>query len=367
MVEVRLQNDGRVASFTGRVSVDEMYLRRPPFGWRSEGGQGLCTVSVSWGVDVDVALWPVVASEDLLVCRFPLQAAGVTRRNVALSVRGECRDLAGGLLPCEFSNGSVMVDGLDPLPERSMAFIPKLPPQAPARSQILAFDYRASSESAPLVSLDSPRPESAESIFVAWYSPLKGAVGAPNLSVQELLRAVRVVYADSESRDSGLRRVAVDPAVHAVLPAGMNGAASIYPARPRPGQPFALWLTGPTCTYYIADHHDDRQVLRDGHRLLVHARYRADPCGVRPFGNHHALLNMPGLPAGRYTLEVLPRNWETGEDAWYAPRYSLDLIVEGEPASTPVAVAATGQAALLLQALAVLIVIAAMQVRRRST
>lgn len=281
----------------------------------------------------DVMVW---ISADAPSTTFPIGFASVS-----------CLDEhSAPVSPCEGSPGSLFIDGPPTLIERSFLMLPHAPPRGPAVDVIDAFDPANAASTAPVESLDAPRP-------IRYWPRVQGPLGEPYLrpandAAYSLLKAMYVTYGSLEDREQALAAARVDPQVAAVFPDAEMPHLYLYPERPRAHAPLALYLETGICEPYRTDHPDDREVDVIGNTVVVYLSTDNDNiCGVPPPGTFPHFINLPSLPAGEYHLRVTSRPYYPGHEV--KDRYTLDFSVAGgaEPIAEPLVVPALADTGLI--------------------
>jgi hypothetical protein len=332
-IEVRFRNDGDVWFAQAKVFVD-WPLSIPAAGTTFGVASTALCVSESQSRAAIELVDHSGTPHETLVCRIPVTPRpDETRRTVRIAVVGTCLHVSGSPVPCERGEGSFHIDGPAPWRERNLVVVPKASPLGPSRSALLDFDY-ASPQAAPLQTFDAPRPRDVSSSFAGF--PDDGAftkAGAqPNAAVAALLRSVRASYQTEADVQQALGSARADPQVEAALTTTGWYGARVYPAQPTAGVPFALWLTTGVCTAFGGEL-DDRHVTVESGRIDVEVPFGpfGGGHGVCPGGELHFLWNMPGVPAGQYTLRIATFDNLDNTDS---ERYSIPVTVVAQGAAT---------------------------------
>lgn len=339
-VPVFFRADGRTA-----VAISTIYFSIPLHvdvqGVLPSDGEGLCVVDGYNLVRVTIGSARRDEGTLIRVCSIPVTVGQHFRASVSMSMgAGECLDVGAQPVECTGRGASFLVDGVPRWFERAPVVVPHAAPFGPTQEALLQFDYAGNPDTPPLRSFDAPRPVHVDTIFARGDWAFRKSSAAPNAAVTALLRAVRPTYASTTDHAAGVAAARNDPLVEAVIPHAGQFPHLIYPSRPVAGQPFALWFATYACRIFIPDSYDDRIVRTEGNAVHVYVPELSLACGVPPPGEFHNLLNMPGLPAGEYTLYIT--GYEDDPDvppdlSWPLPFVVAPGGVEADPVRIPVA------------------------------
>ena len=300
-VELRVRHDGEVLPGSSlRVIVHGRQVLVSG-GIVESGGGMLCSRTGESVVQVQVVQPPAHGAEQL-VCRIPVRTYPDAFRET--SYVAATRTCPPGESCEEVARSNLLVDAPAHWRERALIVIPR--PEGPSQAALLAFDYANPSASAPLRTFETPRPADVAHAFEAFPAGSAFAKSSvpPNPAVAALLRSVRAIYRDETARAAAQTHAAQDGDVEGVLADAWYGMR-IWPTQPIAGEPFALWHAAPVCTPVVPQHFDEREVAVAGDQVVVTVRdNQMVDFASCPDGEIHALLNMPGLPAGTYRLSL---------------------------------------------------------------
>lgn len=346
-VPVHFRVDGQVIASTATIFLHQplSVLPQSAIG----GGSGSCVANRYNQVEAFVDTRGQAAGTVIHVCSFPVTVPRYFGTQLPMTVRvDECIDARAQPVVCSAGSGARFTIVAEPRWfERAAVIVPRSVPRGPTQQSLLDFDYANDAATPPLASLDVPRPAAVDTIFAPGDWSFGKASGMPNAAVAALLRAVRPTWATRADHAAGVAAARRDPQVESVIEHPGIFPYRVYPAQPRAGQPFALWMAHDACTVLIPTSYDDRVVRVERSTVHVFVPELATMCAVPPGGEYHTLLNMPALPAGEYTLYVT--RYETTPEL--EPSFDAPLqfvVAPGLVAQPPVRVPTLGASALLL-------------------
>jgi len=244
---------------------------------------------------------------DLCTVEVDLTYADSIINNGVFARSQQCLDGSNVPTACTVQAGSIRV-----LDSYALSFIVVLneSPLSPPLSNVVSFDYSNAAASAPLAFADAPRPSTVRreldsipgSTLDQWF---RDNPSSPLTRLHDY--AARFTYERIEQRDAAIAAAQRDPAVREVIDrVGPSGPTSTYPATLREGQPFGLFLLGLSCPPLWIETPDSRDITIDG--FSIDLGLHTDTSGVCPGvpapGYTHAIVSMPGLPAGQYTVHL---------------------------------------------------------------
>lgn len=334
MLSISLQAERPLASGVAIVDAgDWPYVTLPEAGTVINGYGGVCHVGADGIITATLQRTDPGASQHLY-CQIHVQispdAPSTTFPIGFESVA--CVDGNAAPVACDALPGTLFIDGPPTVADRSLLLLPHAAPRGPSREAIDGFDPTDAGSMPPLRTLSSPRPIRMQ---VRYRGPdLEDDVRIANPAALAMMNAMYVTYASIADRDRALRFAETDRAVAAVFPHGGLPSVYLHPARPRAGEPLALYLETGICESYRTDDPDDREVEVSGNEVRVYLPTDNDNmCGVPPPGVIPHILNLPSLAAGNYVLRVLHRPYYPDEVV--DNRYTLAFTVA--PGQTAIA------------------------------
>lgn len=244
---------------------------------------------------------------DLCTIEVDLTYADSIINNLVFARSQQCLDGSSVPTGCAAQASSIRV-----LDSYALSFIVVLneSPFSPPLSNVVSFDYNNTATSAPLAFADAPRPRTARreldaipgSTLDQWF---RDNPSSPLTRLHDY--AARFIYERIEQRDAAIAAARRDPTVREVIDrVGPSGPTSTYPAMLRAGQPFGLFLLGLSCPPLWIETPGSRDITIDG--FAIHLGLHTDTGGVCPGvpapGYTYAIVSMPGLPAGQYTVHL---------------------------------------------------------------
>lgn len=254
--------------------------------------------------------WNGSASTELMeLCELRMTIHGEDPR-LNPSIFGEprhCLDAGNTEQPCSIVRGHI--DVVHEI-ERSFIAVLREPPAAPSLQEVVAFDYSDTSATPPLRFTDTVRPEYVRAGNLSRateYGPwLLDNPQSPITRLDE--RGARFTFATLEQRAQALASARRDPAVREIVESlNLVGPSQTYPVRPRENQPFGLYLVGFSCPAIDIATPESRSVEVVGSRIeIVLESYDPEQLcfGVLLPGHTGAIVEVPGLPAGTYSVGI---------------------------------------------------------------